>query len=82
MQRWFSRAVRRHSHSDNANLGGAAGHAQAVQRLADQFYRRSVARGGWAAEIGGVGPRAFEAEARLIIAQIALGNAQAGPPTP
>jgi hypothetical protein len=49
-----------------------------VRGLADRLYRQALAGGGWAADIGALGPRAFERDARWMVAEVALGD----PPAP
>ncbi len=56
--------------------------AALVRRLSEVLYREELKQGGWAAEIGSLGPGAYRGEASWILREVALGNAQSGPPTP
>jgi adenylylsulfate kinase len=56
--------------------------AELVERVAEVLYRRTVRNGGWALEIGGLGPGAFADEATEILDAIALGRADQNPPIP
>jgi hypothetical protein len=53
-----------------------------IDRLAGELYRRALAEGGWATEIGGLGPSLFRREATTLADAIALGDAGGGPPPP
>jgi hypothetical protein len=53
-----------------------------VRGLADRLYHQALSGGGWAADIGVLSPRAFERDARWVVAEVALGCAQSGPPSP
>lgn len=53
-----------------------------VRGLADRLYRQALAGGGWAADIGALGPKAFECDARWLVEEVALGGAQGDPPAP
>ena len=53
-----------------------------VDRVAEALFRRSFGDGGWALDVGGLGPRAFTPEAVEALNAIALGRAEPGPPVP
>ena len=53
-----------------------------VERVAEALFRRSFGDGGWAIDVGGLGPRAFAPEAVEALNSIALGRAEPGPPLP
>ena len=56
--------------------------AELVERVAEALFRRSFGEGGWALDVGGLGPRAFAPEAVEALNAIALGRAEPGPPLP
>jgi hypothetical protein len=68
------------------SLGGSQGTRREEQalldRLCETLYREEVKQGGWVAEVGSVGPQVYRHEAAWILREVALGNAQQGPPTP
>ncbi len=61
---------------------GAPERPGVLERLAEELYRLSLLRGGWATDVGMLGPEAFLQEASYTIASIALGNGEEGPPLP
>jgi hypothetical protein len=66
----------------SAEAATRRGSEASVRRMADRLYHQALAEGGWATEVGAVGPDAFRDEAAWLLREVALGNAQAGPPTP
>jgi hypothetical protein len=75
------RAIERRSSARSVAEEGRESEAL-VRGLADRLYRQALAGGGWAADIGALGPRVFERDARGLVAEVALGCAQGGPPSP
>ena len=63
-------------------LGNDPRAGELVDRVAEALFRRACGEGGWALDVGGLGPRAFSAEAAEALNAIALGAADQGPPTP
>jgi hypothetical protein len=53
-----------------------------LDQLCETLYREDLKQGGWGAEVGSVGPEVYRREAAWILREVALGNAQQGPPTP
>ena len=53
-----------------------------TKAVAEGLYRQDLLSGGWAAEIGSLGPKWYVGEAARVLDGIALGTAQGDPPTP
>jgi hypothetical protein len=71
----------RASRSTPARIVGKA-YRRLRDRLAETLYRDEMGHGAWAADVGLLGPRAFQRDAESLLAGIRLGGGQGGPPPP
>ena len=57
-------------------------HEAFVDELSQKLYRGTLKDGGWAADVGVLGPAYFRADAQRMVHEILLGGAQGDLPSP
>jgi hypothetical protein len=75
--RWLARRRRVPSQDEVGSESSAL-----MKAVAEGLYRKDVRAGGWAADLGSLGPKSYLGEAARVLDGIALGTVQDGPPTP